>query len=421
VTGDRPDATTRRAVLRKGLAVAGATTIAGTSVATAVKSGKLVFTYDDGPVKDYTHTYRKAHRKEGVPGCSAVPSDYVGRSDHLSESQLRTLADEGWEIMSHSVQHRALGDIEVTRDVAADDEKLYVNTNLHGDVEGDTLRVSDGSQSTTVTVAGKGSDSTGEFVDLESAVGESFTASDGVTERYTDDILRTSLGESKRQLEQYGVTVTNMVMPYGAYGKRTQELAGEYYTAVANGGLAIGGRGQIVNPSNAQLPHLSRTMFRRGKSTREELATLLDTIASSDKIAILGGHSWWQERLPPSRIRMAIQMAKDRDIDIVTLRDALADLGITDSTGTTTTTTSQTSSTTTTNANTGTTTTAGTSATTGSDVNAGTTSGNGEFAGNSSGKETSPTTTETNQPGFGVLAALASVGGAAALKRYRDD
>ncbi|GAA0225587.1 hypothetical protein GCM10009000_045620 [Halobacterium noricense] len=374
------------------MAVAGATLVVGTSAAQSA-NGKLVFTYDDGPVKDYTHAYQRAHREEGVPGCAAVPSASVGTERRLSAEQLRTLEADGWEIMSHSVHHRALGAMSVTEDVAPDDRKLYVESNLHGELEGDQLVVDDGSQSATVTVAGKGSDENGEFLTLDSAVGKSFAASDGVTERYTDEVIRTSLGESRTQLEEYGVTVTNMVMPYGAYGPRTRELAGEYYTAVANGGLAIGGRGQLHRPKDVTLPHLSRAMFRKGKMTETELGAFLDGVADNNALGILGGHSW-HERLPPSRIRTAIRMAKDRNIDIVTLRDAISSFGLAGSGTTRTTRTTGTRS-------------AGT----------GTTDDGLEAGRQGTTADESTTAAETGQPGFGWLTAVAGVGGVAALRR----
>ena len=373
---DSPNSATRRAVLRNGLAVAGAIPVTGLSATAAPPNGKLVFTYDDGPVEDYTHTYQKAHRREGVPACSAVPSSYVGNSGNLSADQLQNLTDEGWEIMSHSIKHRMLGHIAVTRDIAADDRRIYVEENFHGSFPDDTLDVSDGSQSTTVTVAGKGSDNRGKFIRVKSPVGQSFTASDDVFTHYTKDIIRMALKKSKRQLESYGVSVTNIVMPYAGYGERTQKMVDEYYRAVANAESTGGGNPPIVEPSQIRLPHLSRMLFREGTATKAEIGTFLDKIASQNGLGILGGHSWWQERLPPSRIRMVIQMAKDRNIDIVTLRNALVDLGIT-------TTTSRT-----------------TSATT----NAQTT--------------TNPPAMKRDRLGLGVLAALAGIGGAAALKRY---
>ncbi|WP_433633049.1 polysaccharide deacetylase family protein [Halomicrococcus sp. NG-SE-24] len=369
-----PNSATRRAVLKNGLAIAGAPTVTGMAATAAPPNGKLVFTYDDGPIEDYTHTYQKAHRREGVPACSAVPSSYVGKSGNLSGDQIQELTDEGWEIMSHSVKHRMLGHITVTRDIAANDQKIYVEENFHGSFPGDTLVVSNGSQSATVTVSGKGSDNRGKFVRVQSSVGQSFTASDEVFTHYTKDVIQTALKKSKRQLEGYGVNVTNIVMPYAGYGKRTREMVDEYYTAVANAESTAGGSPQIMEPSQIRLPHLSRMLFREGSATKSELRTFLDKIASQNGLGILGGHSWWQERLPPSRIRMVIRMAKDRNIDIVTLRDALADFGIT------------------------------TSQTTSATTNAQTT--------------TNRSTTKTDQPGFGVLAALASIGSAAALKRY---
>lgn len=389
--------TTRRGALRTvGLAIGGTAFVGQATGAAATSNGKLVFTYDDGPSDDYTQAYRKAHRKEGVPGCSAVPSASVGTKDNLSAAQLRELEGAGWEIMSHSVHHRALTNIAVTSDVSPEDEKLRVETNLHGKLPGDELLVSDGSKSATVTVAGKGSDGEGEYVELESSVGTSFSASDGVTERYTDEILRSALGKSKRQLEGYGVTVTNIVMPYGGYGPRTQELVGEYYTAVANGGQAIGGRGQVQKLEDVTLPHLSRAMFRQGEMTETELGTFLDSVADEDALGILGGHSWWRERLPASRIRTAIRMAKDRNIDIVTLRDALSE---TKAAGTTAT------------KETATKTTRGTN-----DARAETNTTDGVAAGAGNTQTAEETTNGTGQPGFGVLSALVGTGSAAAWK-----
>ncbi|SIR48832.1 MYXO-CTERM domain-containing protein [Haladaptatus litoreus] len=374
------------------MAAAGATLVVGTSAAQST-NGKVVFTYDDGPIEDYTHAYQRAHREERVPGCVAVPSAGVGTDGSLSAAQLRELEADGWEIMSHSVYHRALGAMAVTEDVVPDDRKLYVESNLHGKIEGDRLVVNDGSQSATVTVRGRGSDERGEFVTLDSEVGTSFAADDGVTERYVDEVIRTSLRESRTQLEEYGVTVTNMVMPYGAYGPRTRELAGEYYTAVANGGLAIGGRGQLHRAEDITLPHLSRAMFRKGKMTETELGEYLDGVAGNNALGILGGHSW-HERLPPSRIKTAIRMAKERGIDIVTLRDALSSF---DLTGNGTTQTTQTTGT--------------------RSAGTGTTDDGLEAGQQGTTSQSSETTAETGQPGFGWLATVAGVGGAAALRR----
>ncbi|WP_231185566.1 polysaccharide deacetylase family protein [Haladaptatus sp. DYF46] len=396
--------TTRRGALRTaGLAIGGTALVGHAAAAPAASNGKLVFTYDDGPTDDYTQAYRKAHRKEGVPGCSAVPSASVGTKGSLDAARLRKLEDAGWEIMSHSVHHRALTNVAVTSDVSPGDETLRVETNLHGKLPGDELLVSDGSTSATVTVAGKGSDDEGKYLELESNVGTSFSASDGVTERYTDEILRSALGKSKRQLEGYGVTVTNIVMPYGGYGPRTQELVDEYYTAVANGGLAIDGRGQIQKPDELTLPHLSRAMFRQGKMTETELGTFLDSVADEDALGILGGHSWWRERLPASRIRTAIRMAKDRDIDIVTLRDALSETNAAKTTTTGTTATKGTATKTT------------TGGTNGARA-AGTNTTDGVAAGAEKTRTAGETTNGTGQPGFGVVSALVGVGSAAAWK-----
>ena len=347
----------RRTVLKAAatgaVALSTGRVVAGT-VAQDHYTGKLVFTYDDGPIEDYTQTYQDAHKIEGVPACSAVVAGRVGSSQSLSESELRELHDAGWEIMSHTVRHRSLTSIPLVRDVMVGDRRIYVTTNLHGKIAGDTLRLSDGNTSEVVTVSGRGADGD-PYITLEEPLSHSFDAQETV-ERYTDDIIRRTLENSQVMLEGYGVPVTNLVMPYGGYGERTQEIVPEYYTAVANAGAdnaedVTGDRG--LNPvDNLNLPHLSRRVFREGRMTYDEIGAFLDRVRDEEVLGILGGHSWWNrhgdDKLSPDRIRTTIQMAKDRNIEIVTLQQALADLGYTDPTQTTTTTETTTESTTTT-------------------------------------------------------------------------
>ena len=313
----------------------------GTPATARSTNGRVVFIYDDSPEEDYTQTF-PVHRDEGVPGCIAAVSDRIGHSSWLSPTQLREMEGDGWEIMSHSVRHRALGAIEVTRDIEPGDRKVYVESNFHSRVSGDEIVVEDGHRTATFAVADGGEDASGEYLLSEKPLRTGFSASDGVTERYTDDLLRHSLADSKRTLEGFGVDVSAIVLPFGRTQGRVQELIPDYYDVLANqhhGGF---------NPRTSLDPyHLGRTVFRKGDGelSRQELGGFLDHVRDAGALGIFVGHSK-EEGLTPSRVRNTIRMAKARNLEITTLRDALSDFGV--ATGTTTSTTAQSTRTTTT-------------------------------------------------------------------------
>ena len=286
----------------------------------ARSNGTVVFIYDDGPIEDYTKTYQ-VHQEFDAPACTAAISGAVGASGRLSAAQLHELEDAGWEIMSHTVNHRALDEVTVTRDVAPGDERIYVRSAIHGRAPGPIL-VSDGESSATVRVTGNGKDARGQYLELDGAVGRRFTAADGVTERYTDEVIRHELGGSKRALTDLGLSVSNFVVPYYRYGRRTRELAPQYYTAVANG--YYGG----INPvDRINLAGMNRTYFRTSYRTLDEVGEWLDQVAEGGHLGLLGGHSNY-DTLPAQRIRDTLRMARERNLQIKTLRQALWDLGV---------------------------------------------------------------------------------------------
>ncbi len=345
--------------------------LGGSAPRSQAASGLLVFTYDDGPNEDYTQAYEQAHKPEGVPGCSGVPSARVG-GEHddadLSHGQIQEMAGDGWEFMTHGVIHRALAPIELTENANQDDRKLYTKYNFHGKEPGDTIEIVDANASEVATITGRGSDDTGEYIIVDEGIENAYAVADGAYERYTKDVVRSALADSQAELEsENGVEVNNVVMPYSGYGEYARELAGEYYDAVANAGEYANTVGNGLNPVDGiELPNLSRRMFESDQMTDQQREEFLDRVASEDVLGILGGHTWRTDLLPPERIRDTIQMARDRNIEIVTLSEALARLGYTDggTTTTTTTTTNTTSTTTPTTTSTTSTTTPTTSTTT---------------------------------------------------------
>ena len=279
-----------------------------------------MFIYDDGPAEDYTKAF-PIHQEFDAPACSAAITSAIGTDGSMSADQLRELEGAGWEIMSHTVNHTALDSVSVTRDVAPDDERIYVESAVHGRVP-NPVRVSDGESSTTVTVTGNGADDRGEYLELDGSVGTAFDTDDGVTERYTDEVLRYELHASKEKLTDLGLSVSNFVCPYYRYGDRAQELAPEYYVATANG--YYGGLNEV---GDIALDAMNRTYFRTSRRSLDEVGEWLDKVAEGDYLGLLGGHSYY-DTLPAERIRKTLEMTRERDIEIKTLRGALTDLGL---------------------------------------------------------------------------------------------
>ena len=305
---------------RTALKTLGASTVGLTAGANAVvaagTNAQLVFVYDDSPVQDYTKTF-PVHKSEGVPGCIAAIADGIGSNyRYLNEHQLHEIADAGWEVMSHTIHHRALGPIKVTDDVSPDDTKIQVSYARHALIPGDTLLVTDGDKEATVTVAGGKKIGNNEYILTKNPVGESFSASDGVYERYTDDILKHALGGSKRILEDMGFTVTNLVYPFGRRGPRTEKLVPKYYEGVGNFNYDGLNPGTNVNPY-----HVGRTYYNNDDLKKKEVGQFLDKVVERDALGMFASHSS-NDHFTQDRIRLAIREAKRRNIDIVTLREA---------------------------------------------------------------------------------------------------
>lgn len=70
----------------------------------------VTFTFDDG----YVSVYEKAMpilEKYGYTGTVFVITSAIGAFGYMSESQLKSLAQKGWEIGSHTVSHRFLTEL----------------------------------------------------------------------------------------------------------------------------------------------------------------------------------------------------------------------------------------------------------------------------------------------------------------------
>jgi hypothetical protein len=131
--------------------------------------------------------------------------------------------------------------------------------------------------------------------------------------------LRKEIVESKADLEGMGFEISNFILPYGRYGDRSLEMIEEHYDAIANYQ-----RGGINRVGEFDPYRMSRRYLIDG--SEEELASWMDEVARGGVIGLLGVHARHEE-LTADRIRTAIRMAKQRDVEIVTLEQALVDAG----------------------------------------------------------------------------------------------
>lgn len=312
---------TRRGFLRSLCAATAATATASSGVTAKRSSGKIVFIYDDSPAEDYD--VFRIHREENIPGCSAVVSKKLGTDGFLTAPQLREMESGGWEILSHTTRHRALDEIPFTGDVQPGDTRLPVNSGRHGAIPGDRLVVSDADHEEVVTVTGREEADETTYLTLEKPVNHGYRVEAGANERYTDEIVHTALSESKAALEKTGVSVSNVVMPYGRYGKQAQRMVPQVYDAVGNATWDNG-----INDLSRISPYqLSRRYFKPGSMTETELKEFLDHVSHRNVLGILAGHTQYED-FSKTRLRTVIRMIKRRNIEVVTLREALIDANV---------------------------------------------------------------------------------------------
>lgn len=319
---------TRRGYIRSvsaGALAVGGTTLAGTAAAQETDA-KLVFVYDDGYVEDYTQTFT-IHQQLDAPACAAVPSDVLGRSDEfLSEEQLTEMSNAGWEVMSHAISHDALGAVTATADVQPSDTRVYVDSTVLGRTPHEAA-ITQGDKRVTRKITGDGEDDQGGYLKFDSEIGSAFAA--GETQiQYTEEVLHRIMKQSKQSLEDRGFNVTNFVYPYGRYNQQTKSVLKEHYNGVANaypGGLNTAA---VLDPYE-----LRREYFAKDDMTESELAEYMDRVASRGTLGNLGGHIRNPE-LTGERVQLAIEMARERNIEIVTLQQAFEDFGVYESTAT---------------------------------------------------------------------------------------
>nr|WP_049892657.1 polysaccharide deacetylase family protein [Natronococcus jeotgali] len=316
--------TSRRGLLGLGaggmLALVGAGTGAASGETDDGTNGRVVFVYDDSRRADWEQTF-PVHREEDVPACCAAVAEYVGTSWGLLPEHLREMESAGWEIMSHTASHIVVGNLYLTAPAAPDDERLRVNGSFLADHDGEPIAVGTDEGTVENVVAGGGEDDDGFFLELEDPVGEAFAAGETFV-RVADERIREEVVGSKDALEEMGVDVDSFVSPFGRSEGLVEELVEEHYASFANR------EGNGPNEIGDLDPYeLGRTSIDGRSSSESDIEAFYDEVAAGDSLGIVVGHSQFEETTA-ERVRFAIRAAKARDLEIVTLREALSDFGV---------------------------------------------------------------------------------------------
>jgi hypothetical protein len=287
-------------------------------------AGYLSIIYDDSPIEDFEMF--QVHEEYGAPGCAAAcPGLMDSSGDWLSTGHLQEMYDAGWEVMSHTIDHRALGEVPIAEDIQEGDRQIYADTNLQGRFEGDPLMIfdEDGNEA-EATVVGNGDDDTGQYIELEESISESFTAADTTVVRYTDEFTEEIVADSQAQLEEMvgEGQVTNWIYTYERADGLVGELVPEYYDATPRED------GVGLNPEHDPDPYeLSRRYMETDHIDEADIEQFLDTVANEPDYGVLAGHSQF-DTMTTERIDFVLDQAQQRDIEVITVQEALDIFGV---------------------------------------------------------------------------------------------
>lgn len=281
--------------------------------------GLLVFTYDDSPIEDYTLTY-EIHQEYDVPGCiAACPGLMQDFDAFLTPAQLHEMYEDGWDVLAHTYDHRVLGRIPLIESADEGDDKIYVEAHRHGAIEEDPLVVFDAEHSVSTSVAGRGSDEIGEYIELVDPVDEPIDASGYV--RHPEAFMRDILTKTDTQLESWGIDVAGFVYTYGRYHGIVEDLVRDHYDAVPNHRYG-GGHNDVgaLDPTAMQ-----RMYIETDKATTGEIDHFMAAAADKHVLSIVAGHSQF-ETFTEDRLRYTLETALEYDLEIVTIDEALTSL-----------------------------------------------------------------------------------------------
>ncbi len=284
------------------------------------ENGAVVFVYDDGPITDYTQAF-PAHRAFDAPATTGIVSEWVGREnfmnrDWMGVEHLAELSDAGWEIASHTAEHTTVGTYELVEDATRNDERVYPTGVRHGFWTPKDVEVTDGDRTVRVTATGRGEDDTGRYVELAEPLGASFAAGETVV-RYPKDVMKEAVAGSKQDLQAQGFEVETFLAPYDDFDAWSQAFVDDHYVGVANGD-----HGRRINDPSKYAPYQTRRAYFIEFTEPKLVQRDLDEIAQRGALGVFGAHTH-KEKVTEDRIRTTLEWIEERDIEVVTLRNAV--------------------------------------------------------------------------------------------------
>ncbi|MFB6087389.1 MAG: polysaccharide deacetylase family protein [Haloarculaceae archaeon] len=285
--------------------------------------GRLALVFDDGYLSDHADI-RPVLAEADAPASLAIVPSWLGGDGHLDESRLAELAADGWEVIAHGRRHRYLQAHRLAADVSAGDERVRLDsehvfpTEDHAVYPGDGFELADAATAESCTIAEKRAVDGDPVVELEAPISASFAVDEAVF-RPSEATVRDEIGGGKRDLEALGYDPTTFVFPYDAADARAWSVAAAAYAALPNAGV-----GSLPNPPETPGASLRRYYLETTHMTEGEIATYLDAVADCGGLGILAGHSAW-ESVPPERVGWVVEAARERDVAVTTVREAVAD------------------------------------------------------------------------------------------------
>ncbi|RRJ31820.1 polysaccharide deacetylase family protein [Halocatena pleomorpha] len=284
------------------------------------ENGAVVFVYDDGPMTDYTEAF-PAHQSYDAPATVGIVSEWVGRTNFMEREwmdvdHLTKLVDAGWEIASHTAEHTTVGTYELVEDVAPTDERVYPTAVRHGFWTPKDVEITTGDRTVRTSAVGRGSDDIGRYVELGDPVGASFAAEEAVI-RYPPSVMEHALARSKRDLEGFGFDVKTFLAPYDDFDAWSQRFVDDFYIGVANGD-----HGNRINDPDAFSPYQTRRAYFVEFTEPKFVKRDLDAIANRGALGVFGAHTH-KDSVTKDRIRTTLEWVEKRNIEVMTLRDAI--------------------------------------------------------------------------------------------------
>lgn len=292
----------------------------GSSTGEWPENGVVSFVYHDGPINDYTEVY-PAHTAFETVATICPVAEWIGRhygvAERLTENHLHELAEEGWEIASHTADHSVLGEFSINRDIDSGDHRIYPARHRHGHHTGHEVEITDGDRTVQAVVAGYGDDKQdNRYVELETPVGQAFNRRETVI-RWPEERMRHTLSESKKKLERMGFEISSLLAPYDVFDDYAMRFVPDYYDFVANGTRGS----KRINDPDSYDPYETIHRYFIEFTGRHSVKRDLDEIARTGAFGVLGAHSF-KDEVTEKRIRETLQWISDRDIAVMTFNDA---------------------------------------------------------------------------------------------------